>query len=93
LVDILASEKSLILYGTLGCHLCELAEQLLLPYVTQGWQVELLDIAEDDYLLEQFSLTIPVLKREISGALLLWPFDVQQLAAFLCVDTATQKGG
>ena len=32
------------LYGTLGCHLCEEAEQVLQPFVAQGLVVELLDI-------------------------------------------------
>ena len=34
------------LFGTLGCHLCEVAEALLMPFVEHGLLVELIDIAE-----------------------------------------------
>jgi hypothetical protein len=79
-------DRSLVLYGTSGCHLCELAEQQLLPWIEQGWQVELVDIAEDDQLLERFSLMIPVLERVAVGQLLCWPFDHEQLNPFLADD-------
>lgn len=72
-----------MLYGTSGCHLCELAEQQLLPWVERGWQVELVDIAESDALLERFSLMIPVLERVDAGQILPWPFDLYQLESFL----------
>lgn len=78
------NQYELILYGTSGCHLCELAEQELLIQVAQGWQVELIDIAEDDHLLDRFSLMIPVLQHNASGRLLNWPFDQTTLNAFLC---------
>jgi len=79
--------RQLILYGTSGCHLCELAEQELLIQVAQGWQVELIDIAEDDQLLDRFSLLIPVLQHNASGKLLNWPFDQAALHAFLSDET------
>ena len=75
--------RELILYGTLGCHLCELAEAVLLPCVAQGWQVELVDIAEDDALFERFSTRIPVLLHPVSGGELAWPFDDFALLRFL----------
>jgi len=34
------------LFGTLGCHLCEQAEGLLMPLVERGLLVELLDRAD-----------------------------------------------
>jgi hypothetical protein len=77
---------SLVLYGTLGCHLCELAEQLLLPYVAEGWSVELVDIAEDDALLERFSLTIPVLESVPTARHLVWPFNAATLKGFLLLE-------
>jgi hypothetical protein len=76
-------QYKLVLYGTSGCHLCDLAEQELLSWVAQGWQVELVDIAEDDQLLDRFSLTIPVLQHNASGRLLAWPFDGETVRAFL----------
>lgn len=71
------------LLGTLGCHLCEYAEAELMPFVENGLLVELLDIAEQPGLLERYALVIPVLRRADTGAELHWPFDAQQVAAFL----------
>ena len=71
------------LLGTLGCHLCEVAEAVLMPLVEHGLMVELVDIAEDEALFERYSLQIPVLRRVDSGAELLWPFDDEQVVAFL----------
>ncbi len=72
-----------MLYGTTGCHLCELAQHVLLEFVAKGWQVELVDIADDDALFDRFSLSIPVLEHSASGKLLRWPFDVASLHVFL----------
>ena len=63
------------LFGTLGCHLCEEAEQVLQPFVTQGLVVELLDIIDSPEWLELYALTIPVLRRVDNGQELTWPFD------------------
>ena len=71
------------LFGTLGCHLCEIAEAVLMPLVEHGLMVELVDIAEDESLYERYSLQIPVLRRVDTGAELLWPFDDAQVVAFL----------
>ena len=51
------------LFGTLGCHLCEVAEALLMPFVEHGLLVELVDIAEREDWVEQYGLRIPVLRR------------------------------
>ncbi|HQQ75312.1 MAG TPA: glutaredoxin family protein [Pseudomonadales bacterium] len=77
------SGQHLVLYGTLGCHLCEIAEQLLLPWVAQGWQIELIDIVDDDDLLQRFSLSIPVLEHVASNNSLAWPFGPESLHDFL----------
>ena len=69
------------LFGTLGCHLCEDAEQVLQPFVNQGLVVELLDIVDSPDWLERYALSIPVLRRVDKGHELQWPFtaeDVQQ---------------
>ncbi|MDG9924752.1 MULTISPECIES: glutaredoxin family protein [unclassified Pseudomonas] len=71
------------LFGTLGCHLCEVAEALLMPFVEYGLLVELVDIAEREDWVEQYGLRIPVLRRNDSGAELDWPFDADQVVAFL----------
>lgn len=71
------------LLGTLGCHLCEYAEAVLMPFVERGLLVELVDIAEHEEWLERYALLIPVLIRTDTGAQLHWPFDAPQVAAFL----------
>ncbi|MFW0755949.1 glutaredoxin family protein [Pseudomonas sp. H11T01] len=71
------------LFGTLGCHLCELAEAEVMPLVEHGLVVELVDIAEDEAFFDSYSLRIPVLRRIDTGAELDWPFDSEQVVAFL----------
>ncbi len=67
------------LFGTLGCHLCDEAEQVLQPFVAQGLIVELLDIIDSADWLERYALTIPVLRRVDNGQELNWPFDEQDV--------------
>lgn len=71
------------LFGTLGCHLCELAEEVLMPFAAAGVQIELVDIAEREEWVEAYGVRIPLLRRLDSGAELGWPFDAQQVAVFL----------
>ncbi|MDY0248812.1 MAG: glutaredoxin family protein [Pseudomonas sp.] len=71
------------LFGTLGCHLCEEAEQVLQPLVARGLIVELLDIIDSPEWLERYALTIPVLRRVDNGQELRWPFDQQAVLQLL----------
>lgn len=71
------------LFGTLGCHLCEVAEAELLPLVEHGLLVELIDIGEREALFDEYCLRIPVLRRIDTGAELDWPFDAAQVVDFL----------
>lgn len=71
------------LLGTLGCHLCEQAEAMLMPLVERGLLVELVDIAEHQEWLETYALLIPVLRRCDNGAELCWPFDENQVVRLL----------
>ncbi|QOQ72833.1 glutaredoxin family protein [Pseudomonas poae] len=71
------------LFGTLGCHLCEIAEDEIMPLVEHGLLVELVDITAPDDLTEAYGLRIPVLRRVDTGAELDWPFDTEQIVAFL----------
>ncbi len=81
----LANKVELSLYGTSACHLCELAEallaQILLSY--PDWQIELLDIADDDALVERYGIRIPVLRNMITGAELDWPFTSEDVVSFV----------
>ncbi len=60
------------LYTTSGCHLCEQAEALLRD---AGIAVETVEIVDDEMLLEQYGVRIPVLQHRETGAELDWPFD------------------
>ena len=71
------------LFTTLGCHLCELAEEEIMPLVEHGLLVELVDIADSEALFEAYGLRIPVLRRVDTGAELGWPFDTGQVVSFL----------
>ena len=71
------------LFGTLGCHLCEVAEAELLPLVEHGLLVELVDIGEHERLIDDYALRSPVLRRVDTGAELDWPFDAEQIVTFL----------
>ena len=71
------------LLGTLGCHLCEVAEAVLMPFVEHGLLVELIDIAEHEDWVETYGLRIPVLRRVDTGAELDWPFEAAQVVSFL----------
>lgn len=71
------------LFGTLGCHLCEIAEAEIMPLVEHGLLVELVDITDPEDLTEAYGLRIPVLRRVDTGAELDWPFDTEQVVAFL----------
>ncbi|MEE4661521.1 MAG: glutaredoxin family protein [Halieaceae bacterium] len=74
---------SLVLYSTSACHLCEQAEALLLPLVSQGVVVAVDDISESDALFHQYGMRIPVVKDVASGRELDWPFDAQALQELL----------
>ncbi|MES2868373.1 MAG: glutaredoxin family protein [Pseudomonadota bacterium] len=71
------------LFGTLGCHLCELAEEVVMPLVEHGLMVELIDIADSEVSFEAYGLRIPVLQRVDTGEELDWPFDTEQVVNFL----------
>ena len=74
----------LVFYTTTHCHLCELAEALLVntPMDTPV-PVDVVDIAQSEALTREYGLRIPVLRRNDTGAELDWPFTRDQLLAFL----------
>ncbi|MFC3607070.1 glutaredoxin family protein [Stutzerimonas tarimensis] len=71
------------LLGTLGCHLCEQAEAVLIPLVERGLVVELIDISERPEWVEEYGTRIPVLRRLDTGQELNWPFDAARVEFFL----------
>ncbi len=79
------------LYHTLGCHLCEEAEAMLVPMFTHfnlTW--EKIDIAEPDEsmglsaaaLVEQWGLKIPVIQCTFNQQSLCWPFSEEDILRF-----------
>ncbi|MED5387654.1 MAG: glutaredoxin family protein [Pseudomonadota bacterium] len=72
---------SVVLYTTVGCHLCDQASELV-AMVAPGVTLTRVDVAEDDALLARYGERIPVLMT--AGRELAWPFgllDVQQFLA------------
>ena len=76
--------RHLILYSTLGCHLCEQAKALSEPVLADsGIALREVDIADDDALMDVYGVRIPVLRDSASNAELGWPFDAVELADWL----------
>lgn len=76
--------KYIYLYSTLGCHLCELAHELIDPLLNNHALVlKELDIAESDELIARYGVKIPVLKSPHHLDELCWPFDSDQVEKFL----------
>ncbi|MDR9425479.1 MAG: glutaredoxin family protein [Marinobacter sp.] len=74
----------LIFYTTDQCHLCELAEALLVNTpMPEPVPVDVVDIAQSEALVERYGTRIPVLRRNDTGAELDWPFTSDQLQTFL----------
>lgn len=67
----------LLLYMTVGCHLCEQAQQAIQQAL--GCVAPEQDIADDDQLVGRYGVLIPVLARTDSGAELHWPFTALQV--------------
>jgi hypothetical protein len=70
------------LYSSLGCHLCEqayaLCEQLNIID-----KVKVVDIVDDEQLVEQYGVHIPVLERLSDQSKLYWPFSLSQIKELL----------
>ena len=81
----------LTLYYTAGCHLCELAEDVvdelknIRPELQSSLAVIKVDIADDPALVDKFGLKIPVLQQPSADQSLDWPFDVDDLMLYLSV--------
>ena len=78
------TSRTLILYSTPACHLCERAIELLrsMPELSQ-LTVDEVDISCDAPLLERYGRRIPVLARATSGRELDWPFNADDVIEWL----------
>lgn len=64
----------LLFYTTSQCHLCELAEALLVSTpMPEPIPVDVVDIAQSEELVERYGTRIPVLRRNDTGVELDWP--------------------
>ncbi len=75
--------KQLILYSTVGCHLCEQALELVEPLLEGQYQITEVDISESDDLISRYGIRIPVIARADNQSEIGWPFDQQQFLEFL----------
>ncbi len=76
----------LILYSTLGCHLCEQALDLITPLLSEGGEdceIKEVDISGSDELVDRYGLRIPVVVRTDNNSEMGWPFDREQFLKFL----------
>lgn len=68
----------LSLFSTSHCHLCDLAIALIhdtLPHV----QLQVVEISDNDDLMRQYELKIPVLQNQQTKAELCWPFTAEDV--------------
>lgn len=72
--------KTVFLYSTDGCHLCEDAKTIC---ASLNIQPELVDIVEDDQLVEAYGDKIPVIMVEGAEQALFWPFGEFELTQYL----------
>ncbi len=76
--------RTLTLFNTSACHLCEQAEALIVPELARTQEFLLRkDISESDQLMQRYALTIPVLHRDDTDTELNWPFTRSDLRQFL----------
>lgn len=72
------------LFGTSACHLCEIAQGMLVQQQEElgDFTVEKIDVSESDNLFERYGVRIPVLQHPNQNELG-WPFTDMQLQEFL----------
>jgi glutaredoxin len=75
--------KTLILYGTLGCHLCEQALELITPLIGSEYKLVEVDIGDSDELIERYGIRIPVVAIQGDDTEIGWPFDAEDFVDFL----------
>ena len=71
-----------VFYTTDGCHLCELAWELVIAQglVSKMTQVE---IIHDENDIARYGIRIPVIKNNNTEKEIGWPFDSIELADFI----------
>ncbi len=76
--------QTLFLYTTSECHLCDQAKSLVAPVVNQlAIKMKEIEIADDDWLIENYGTRIPVIRIDGSSDELGWPFTPEDLIEYL----------
>jgi hypothetical protein len=70
----------LILYQRDDCHLCDLALEVLAIARMPGFESVFID--GDDVLEARYGARVPVLRDDVTGSELDWPFDIGQARAW-----------
>ncbi len=85
----LMATRTLTLYSTLGCHLCEEALAIISPLL-QPLDLELLecDIADSDELVSRYGVRIPVVQLQGACRDLGWPFTGADVAVYVADSTS-----
>ena len=75
--------RNLTFYTTVGCHLCELAADLISQLDTgSNIAVVEIDIVTDEQLADRYGTRIPVVSRGDTQRELAWPFTLEELERF-----------
>ena len=75
--------RNLTFYTTPGCHLCEVAANLIFQLRSaMDISVVEIDIATDERLVERYGMRIPVVSRDDTLQELGWPFTLAELECF-----------
>lgn len=80
--------REIVLYSTLGCHLCEQAQDVIWPVIEgTDYRLREVDISCSEKLVEAYGVKIPVLAfvddYDVASITLEWPFDNAAVAQFL----------
>jgi hypothetical protein len=85
--------QALLLYTTVGCHLCEQAEHVL--QAAQAGEPDLhwspVEISDDPALVAAYGLRIPVIRLQGQDADLGWPFDEAAVRNYLAQVKSTHR--
>ncbi len=73
----------LLLFGTMGCHLCEEADAIVAACDKKNTVIETIDIAEYEQWQDKYAIHIPVLYHPETEKELGWPFTQMQVQTFI----------
>jgi len=80
--------RTIILFTTKGCHLCENAEKLLSTLMqTHDLILESVDISDSESLVERYGILIPVIKDKKTEKELHWPFEADDVISLFATES------